>query len=352
MKFRSYAASLLTSALAVFASHAGAADYGPPDKLTFGFDDLTEWQGLESTLDLAREGVQGGLWVDPQTNTRVKTRKARLDLAAYDSISMLVHSAKADGGTFAVVVKSDSNDTAEGDYYVDYITVNWEGWSEVTLPFNEFESHGKPRGWHRVDEIGFASSGFGMAAESIKADLALDAMSFGGGPEMTAGKDGTAEAMVPEEYADAFGFEDFNVWQGLVPDSEEPREGSYSGRWQDMETNNRIQCRSFPRDLSGYEALQLDIHSLKAGDGEFAVILLSNNETTDGIDYYLMNLPINWAGWKVLTIPLEEMDRIRQPSGFAAIDSLRMASTGYRIKTTDPTAILKFDNLRLIPETE
>ncbi len=351
MQIPAHTTRLLAAALAAALPGLLSA-YGPPDHLTFGFDDLTEWQGLESTLDLAKEGVQAGLWTDPATNTRIRTRSAKLDLATCESLTFLVHSAVADGGTFAVIAASKNDETEKPDYYVDYVTVSWEGWSEVTLPLAGFETAGEPLGWHRIDEIGFSSEGFGIPGDPVRSDLVFDAMTFQGVAEAVAGEPAPGEGLVPDEYAKVFGFEDFAAWRGLVPDSEEPREGTYSGRWEELETNNRVQCRSFPQDISGFQAMQVDVHSLKAGKASFAIVMLSENEASEGIDYFLANVPIDWSGWKTLTIPFSGFESVREPVGLTAIDSLRMASTGYRIKVTEPDAVLKFDNLRLIPKVD
>jgi hypothetical protein len=54
-------------------------------------------------------------------------------------------------------IQSDSAETPTNDYFVYDFIVDWTGWKELSIPFKDFSSLGRPVGWSKVDAILFYS---------------------------------------------------------------------------------------------------------------------------------------------------------------------------------------------------
>jgi hypothetical protein len=150
------------------------------------------------------------------------------------------------------------------------------------------------------------------------------------------------------DLADSFNFEDVSDWRGLEIDYRSPKEGRASGRWDDTVNVDRLRLEAFPRDVSQYDALAIWVYSQKATNAMIAIVLVSENENSDGSDYYMCNVTIDWTGWKEIAIPFNEMKTIREPRGLNDIDYLRIASSGYGCGDANPETRLKLDAMRLM----
>ncbi|MDK2971379.1 MAG: hypothetical protein PWP23_1134 [Candidatus Sumerlaeota bacterium] len=318
-----------------------------------GFDDTTDWQGdLLIDREDIKEGIQSAIWMDTPTNDRIRLRKLDLDLSGKDAAVLWVHSAAATGAKIAVVFVSENPATEGPDYYQATIPINFIGWRQIVLPFAETVAKREPLGWSHITEIMFASTGYNVGTADPATVLKLDGFHFVTKAELAGqapARPSATDGVIPPAYADVLRFDDVLSWKGLVKDSDKPIEGLYSGRWQDLATNDRVQCKNFPSDLSPYKGMTVSIWSAKATGAEIALAWISEDDASDGPDYYITLVPIDWVGWKDVTIDFSRTGFIREPVGWNKIDEFRMASSGYKIKKTDPETLLKFDNIRFLP---
>ncbi len=155
------------------------------------------------------------------------------------------------------------------------------------------------------------------------------------------------------DYKRILDFEDIKYWTHLKADKKLRKSGKQSGRWDKPLKNNRVDCKTVPSDWSKYNAVKLWIHSNKAKNFKFALVLQSENESTSGWDFYMRHFMVNWTGWKEFIIPFDKFVSRRKPLGWKHIDRIRFASTGYAISGSQPDdVVLNFDKIELIKITD
>jgi hypothetical protein len=66
-------------------------------------------------------------------------------------------------------------------------------------------------------------------------------------------------------------------------------------------------------------------------------------------DAYLAAIPLQWQGWKLVTLPLADMVKLREPLGWQQVERFCLYSQGYGAKTVKGTA-LGFDRIWLSKE--
>ena len=308
-----------------------------------GFEDVTSWQGLLPDTTEVRFGAQSGRWENLPATPRVSTRAFPANISDAEAISVWIHSSKAAGGCIAVILVSENPASEGADYYYDNVILDWTGWKEVQVPVSTMRIKRDPLGFDKITQFRFAATEYGCG-EFADPELVLrfdDLKVIRGGADE--GEDSTS--------AWSFGFEDVNFWKGFVRDTEIFRAGTASARWEETVTNNRIIGRNFPTDVSRYESMKIWIHSAKATNAQFAFVLMSENEKSDGVDYYSAVYSVNWTGWQEIVMPFATLKAVREPRGLHRINELRIASSGYGVGEANPETLLHFDDLRLIPST-
>ncbi|WP_419643228.1 carbohydrate binding domain-containing protein [Victivallis vadensis] len=100
-------------------------------------------------------------------------------------------------------------------------------------------------------------------------------------------------------------------------------------------------------DWSEFDALVLEIYSARAGQDAFMVTMDSRNPADpDSKGYFNRKLPVDWTGWKTVTLPFSEFTRSRNPAGWHRIGQLHMTPKGYGI-TPAPGAEIYIGSIRL-----
>ncbi len=155
-----------------------------------------------------------------------------------------------------------------------------------------------------------------------------------------------------EELMRGADLQDLSTWRGLVADSHEPKAGIASGRWENMETNNRVQWRGFSGDYSAYDGFSFWVYSDRATNADIAVAVMSEDASSGSTDYYLSHFTVDFTGWTLQTFEFDQMTIMGSPVGTHKIDELRFASTGYRVRNTDFSTVLKFDDFQLLNREE
>lgn len=307
-------------------------------KKALGFEDSTIWggEGLGADAADAREGSNCLVWKDSKTNGRVRLKNANLDLSKARMMTFWLHSDVAHGKKIAVVLNSNTDATPEDDYYVATVPVVWSGWRKVEIPFEDFVTKRSPAGWDKITGIIFAGNGYGTGEGVDNTDYKLDGIEFPG-----AGLFG-AEAPAPviiEGFERAFGFENARDWPGLVNDSEEPRDGEYSGKWQDANSGDTVRAALFPSDLSDFGTMELSIFAPVAGDNRLTFFVEADNPATPEVDGYRTAAIVKWQGWRDISVPFAKMKPTGTPAGWDHITGFSMKQEG---KILPP---IKFDRM-------
>ena len=104
-------------------------------------------------------------------------------------------------------------------------------------------------------------------------------------------------------------------------------EGS-SIKWVHRESNS-ISISQFPHDWSKYNHLSFWLHSRQATGSQFMIILSSENDKTEGMDYYHIRIRLNFTGWKKYDVPFTEIGTARSPLGWDNIQRLMFTASGW-----------------------
>ncbi|MBN2498778.1 MAG: heparinase II/III family protein [Deltaproteobacteria bacterium] len=142
-------------------------------------------------------------------------------------------------------------------------------------------------------------------------------------------------------------FEDVSDWSGLDRDAGLAVEGSASGRWDDHPGQTSISKRfSTPLDASAEDSLSVWIHSAVANGAQIELIFDSENEGSDGWDYYRYPFRVEWTGWRHLWIPLSDFIVSRQPAGWHELNYVQLSASGWSHEAF-PDTLLHLDDMRL-----
>ncbi|GAB4262926.1 MAG: hypothetical protein Kow0080_00740 [Candidatus Promineifilaceae bacterium] len=114
---------------------------------------------LESDERLMGDGA--GRWSDTTVSTRIVTTGMPNDWSDYMFLSFWAYSEKANDAGIEIAIYSELDSTSADDYYKKEIIVDWEGWKLFEIPLHEFAATRDPVGWHKIDYIKIASSGWG-----------------------------------------------------------------------------------------------------------------------------------------------------------------------------------------------
>ena len=68
-----------------------------------------------------------------------------------------------------------------------------------------------------------------------------------------------------------------------------------------------------PADWTSFGGLRIRLFLEEACDSRIMLIIPSENEDVEGIDYYSMPIKLDWEGWTDWDIPLRELGAARSP---------------------------------------
>ncbi len=136
-------------------------------------------------------------------------------------------------------------------------------------------------------------------------------------------------------------------WEGGVLDKTVAKTSSESVKWSHAESEQLTLLSDSPMNWSEWSAMRFWLHSEKATGSSFMLLLFSEDENNEGIDYYSIRITLNWTGWREFLVPFREMGVTRDPVGFHKIDIVRFTATGWG-NVPDPEAIVHLDGFHLL----
>ncbi|RME80070.1 MAG: hypothetical protein D6775_17020 [Caldilineae bacterium] len=120
-------------------------------------------------------GTTAGHWSNTTVNTRIVATDIPHDWSDYLYLSFWAYSGEANDAAIEIVAYSESDATPEDDYFKKEIVIDWTGWRLFEIPLREFRAVRSPVGWHQIDYIKLASSGWSHDPKPTT-DLYFDAM--------------------------------------------------------------------------------------------------------------------------------------------------------------------------------
>ena len=115
-------------------------------------------------------------------------------------------------------------------------------------------------------------------------------------------------------------------WTQLKPDPAAKHKGSTVLDWPDIVTNNRPVAQNVPTDLSQYKTVSFWVHSARPVESRITLVLMSDDKTKKGSDYYSLNFAADFEGWREVKKPMSALGKSRSPLGLDQISSVFFSS--------------------------
>ncbi|HNT88926.1 MAG TPA: alginate lyase family protein, partial [Candidatus Hydrogenedentes bacterium] len=135
-------------------------------------------------------------------------------------------------------------------------------------------------------------------------------------------------------------------WAGATLDTTLKKSGVGSLTW-DLSRVTSTRMNNAPKDWSTHNTLRFWVHNKKPGPYYFFFIVFSENESTQGPDYYAARVMLDFQGWRQFHFPRKQMSGTRSPLGWDQISSV-MISTSWGDQKIDPTMQFHLDEVQLM----
>ncbi len=140
--------------------------------------------------------------------------------------------------------------------------------------------------------------------------------------------------------------EDGAEWRNGETDRDIHAVGEASVRWRHADAGS-LHLVNCPADWTGGDAILLRVHSEVATGSSFMVIFQSQNPQTEGMDYWMYKVVLDFTGWREIVIPRRGLAVARNPLGWDQIGQVFLTATGWD-QTLDPRAVVRLDQIELV----
>ncbi|MGC4123246.1 MAG: heparinase II/III family protein [Myxococcales bacterium] len=134
------------------------------DQTLSACDTAGEWTGGTVVTALHQQGTGAVRWAIADT-TALRRENLNADLSGETALRFWLHSSNTNGSHLLVYLGSENSAYADADYYSKDIAIDWQGWREVTLFFEEFSTSRHPLGWQQIDNVRFLAAGWGLTPD-------------------------------------------------------------------------------------------------------------------------------------------------------------------------------------------
>lgn len=124
------------------------------------------------------------------------------------------------------------------------------------------------------------------------------------------------------------------------------RSGKASLLWNNHPSNTSLNFAGIPTDWTKYNQLSFWIYSENANNAEFMMIVRSEDESSEGMDYYSTEIKVDWKGWRLFEFQFGALGAARKPRGWDHIDNLSFTASGWNNEPKADT-MLYIDDVRL-----
>ena len=304
--------------------------------------------GLPASGEYVKSGSYTMKWAGSDLFRNVTIPTQRQDLSAGNYLEVWVYSKVKDSGRFTIALMSDDPSTACTDYYYTTVTVNWTGWKHLSLKYtgedSVFQEASSPVGLEYIDEIRLWPN-YGGGSMNVNAALYFD--------KITCAEEQNGEGDSAVDNGNQYVIADFskeeNVAKTGFPSSDEQKlSGDVTLKWSGANLEKSLTLSS-PADWTPYQSLVIDMYSEKATNSTIRIVAISENPETEGQDYYMTAISIDWTGWKTLVfIPGDGGDftKNRTPLGWDQVTGFTFWPA-YGGVSPDPSTVLYIDKIYL-----
>ena len=95
-------------------------------------------------------------------------------------------------------------------------------------------------------------------------------------------------------------------------------------------------------------AVAFQLYSGTNNNQQIPITFLSENESTEGIDYYYKSIYADWIGWKQFVFPLSDFSPTRSPLGWDQLTGIVFRTSGWGA-TVLPDSVLKVADVQTVP---
>lgn len=141
-------------------------------------------------------------------------------------------------------------------------------------------------------------------------------------------------------------------WDKFTLDDSLKRDGRPTFLWPDIAENVSVKCYSFPdenaenpNDLTPYSTLKFWMHVQEPKEQDVSLILRSENPETEGSDYYYIQIPTDFQGWREFKFVVPLLRYAREPLGLDNISQIIFSSSW--TKNQDPSTVVHFQDIVL-----
>ena len=140
--------------------------------------------------------------------------------------------------------------------------------------------------------------------------------------------------------------EEFGLWSGGTMEQENVKDGNIAVRWSHGSSTSLSLNMRGTEDWTKSNGIEFWLHS-DGSVSRFMLIISSENEKTEGIDYYHLGIKLNWKGWRRFLLPYGKLSKSREPVGWNKIDSVRFRATGWG-NTPNPKTVVILDGFKRV----
>ncbi|MCI9625388.1 MAG: Ig-like domain-containing protein, partial [Clostridia bacterium] len=323
----------------------------PDKKVIVKFNDamIAAWKGMEAGTYTEEDGRQitaakmapGALNADGQRATKDYPNPRYLladygidtDMSGYRTINFRLYSKAATNEQVNIVLQQTKN--GSDGYFKQTITLDWIGWKTFSYHFGDMSPTKAGISEKRIGTIYFNFGGWGTGKTgNAETELAVSEIYLSNPHNevkledgLIAWEAGTTENCTP-----------------FTSDSTVTNMHDVSGKMVIDKTGDislTTPNRHLVVDSQQYQYLNLLVHSNKATTTAGTGINICVFDYAGSNSYVRKNIPVNWTGWKVVSIPLSQFNSSR----WNQVKSIRINSGGWSgsVKPVEIGTELNFD---------
>lgn len=299
------------------------------------FSTVDLWKGGTADAGIRKLWPQSVCWRHGQSSGLGCSFQPAQDWSKFNAVAFWLHSEKATGSRFVLLFPSENRESDGSDYYSFRITLDWTGWKQFVLPFNELGASRRPIGWKHIEGIRFTASGYNNTPDPA-AVVRLDGLELraGGGQRMTD--------------QELFANLDLDVPQ-LAAVKQAAQSGNFAAAKAALAAH--VRNRTSPRWFFNWR------------DQPFLGVKVPPPEADrapKSWDYFATYLTIDWQGWKHISLKKSDFSPKfiagkgwvgKQPIGWNWIRYVSFSAGGWSLKP-DPQTVLHFDDIQLVGKSK
>ena len=135
-------------------------------------------------------------------------------------------------------------------------------------------------------------------------------------------------------------------WHGGETDAEVHMVGDASVRWRHARTSS-LTLAKCPADWTAGSAIRFRVHNTLKTESSFMIIFESQNPKTEGLDYWMHRVNLDFTGWREIVLKRRGLSAARRPLGWDQIGQVRLTAEGWE-QTLDPRAVVHIDQLEMV----